>query len=176
MGDVNEQARPARRNLILSAVALAGLAISTSARAAAADGDTPATHGFTSLHQEIVFAVPPHRVYEALLDSKQFTAITGLAATISREEGGASTMFGGRILTRNIELVPNKRIVQAWRDGSWDPGVYSLVKFELVPEGAGTKLILDHTGFAPGNFWHLDPGWYFRYWNPMKKYFAAQPK
>jgi hypothetical protein len=39
---------------------------------------------------------------------------------------------------------------------------------------AGTVLVLDHTGFPEGDFDHLDPGWYARYWNPLKKFLGAR--
>jgi activator of HSP90 ATPase len=66
--------------------------------------------------------------------------------------------------------VPNERIVQAWRPQSWKPGVYSIVKFELADEGAGTKLVLDHTGFPDGTAEHLAGGWKVNYWEPLEKY------
>ena len=78
--------------------------------------------------------------------------MTNAAADISPEVGGAFAMFGGVIVGRNIELVPARRIVQAWRPKYWDPGVYSMVKFELVAAGVGTKIVLDHTGFPPGTY------------------------
>lgn len=124
----------------------------------------------TYLHQEVDIAAAPARVYEALLDSKQFAAFTGLPAEINREVGGAFSMFGGRIVGRNVELVKDARIVQAWRPANWDPGVYSLVKFELKQVDARTTVVLDHTGFPEGSFRHLNPGWYQRYWEPLKKY------
>ncbi len=126
----------------------------------------------TYLHQEVDIKASPQRIYDALLDSKQFTAFTGAPAEISREAGGAFSMFGGRIVGRNIELVSNQRIVQAWRPASWDPGVYSIVKFELKEDGSQTKVVLDHTGFPEGNFRHFDSGWYLRYWEPLKKFLA----
>jgi activator of HSP90 ATPase len=135
--------------------------------------DTPSTaanQARTSLHQEIELKATPQRVYEILLDSKQFAAFTGMRAEIDSKPGGALSMFGGMIVGRNVELIPNQRIVQAWRPASWEPGVYSVVKFELKPVGAGTMLVLDHTGFPQGDFDHLDPGWYMRYWDPLKKY------
>jgi hypothetical protein len=46
--------------------------------------------------------------------------------------GGAFTLFGGHITGRHIELVPDQRIVQAWRVVDWIPVVYSIVKFELT--------------------------------------------
>jgi activator of HSP90 ATPase len=67
----------------------------------------------TSLHQEIDLHGSPQRIYEALLDSKQFSAFSGEPARIGREEGSAFSMFGGVIVGRNIELLPGQRIVQA---------------------------------------------------------------
>jgi activator of HSP90 ATPase len=126
----------------------------------------------TYLHQEIDIKASPQRIYEALLDSKQFAAFTGMSAEIHREAGGAFSLFGGLIVGRNVELLPNQRIVQAWRPASWDPGVYSLVKFELKEKGLQTMIVLDHTGFAEGSFRHLNTGWYQRYWEPLKKFLA----
>jgi activator of HSP90 ATPase len=117
--------------------------------------------------------VLPHRIYEALLDAKQFSTLTGMSAEIDSKVGGAFTTFGGLIAGRNIELIPNQRVVQAWRPTDWEPGVYSLVKFELRPNGSGTKIVLDHTGFPEGKFNSLDYGWKPRYWDPMKKFLAG---
>lgn len=127
----------------------------------------------TSLHQEIDFKAAPKRIYDVLLDSKQFAAFTGMPATIDPNPGGAFNTFGGLIEGRNVELIPGRRIVQAWRPTHWDPGVYSMVHFELKAASEGTTLVLDHTGFPEGEFDHLDPGWYLRYWDPLKKYLAA---
>ncbi|HEX5235431.1 MAG TPA: SRPBCC family protein [Silvibacterium sp.] len=127
----------------------------------------------TSLHQEIDFKAKPQRIYDALLSSKEFAAFSGAPAEIDPKAGGAFTLFGGMIVGRNIELVPNHRIVQAWRPpGDFAEGTYSLVKIELQSEDPGTKLILDHTGFPEGSFDHLDPGWHSHYWEPFKKFLA----
>jgi activator of HSP90 ATPase len=60
-----------------------------------------------TIHQEIDFKASPQRLYEALLDSKQFTAFSGRPADINREVGGAFSLFGGHIVGRNEEVVPN---------------------------------------------------------------------
>jgi hypothetical protein len=91
-------------------------------------------------------------------------------AEISREAGGAFSLFGGYITGRQIELVPNLRIVQAWRAGGWDPGHYSIAKFELVEQGSGTKIVFDHTGFPIGQAEHLAEGWKGNYWEPLEKF------
>jgi len=125
------------------------------------------------IHQEVVFKASPKRIYEALTDAKQFSKLTGGAPTeISPEAGGAFSCFGGMIAGRNLELLPNRRIVQAWRVGNWEPGVYSIIRFELKEDGGGTRLVLDHTGFPEDNRDHLDAGWASNYWEPLKKYLA----
>jgi activator of HSP90 ATPase len=84
--------------------------------------------------------------------------------------GGAFSLFGGHILGRQIELVPNQRIVQAWRTADWKPGVYSIAKFELAEEGSETRIVFDHTGFPAGQAAHLAEGWVGNYWAPLTKY------
>ena len=81
-------------------------------------------------------------------------------------------MFGGLIVGRNIEIVPSQRVVQAWRPTHWEPGVYSIVKFDMRPSGDSTTVVLDHTGFPEGEFDHLEFGWHAHYWEPLKKFFA----
>ena len=135
------------------------------------------SHTAESIHQEVVFKGARQRIYEALTDEKKFSQVTdfimkGASTQISREVGGSFSIFGGVILGRHIELVPDEHIVQAWREKDWTPGVYSIVRFELDEEGAGTKLIFDHTGFPQGAAVHLAPGWWSHYWEPLQKYLA----
>jgi activator of HSP90 ATPase len=92
---------------------------------------------------------------------------------ISQQVGGAFTLFGGHIVGRHIELMPNQRIVQAWRVVDWNPGVYSIVKFELAEQGSGAKIVFDHTGFPEGKGQHLAAGWTANYWEPLQKYLAS---
>jgi len=132
-----------------------------------------------SIHQEVVFQASRKRVYEALTDAKQFTKVTSFSpvmkaapAEISGVIGGAFSCFSGHIVGRQLELVPNERIVQAWRVVTWDPGVYSIAKFELKEQSSETRLVFDHTGFPNGKAEHLAAGWKENYWEPLRKYLA----
>ena len=173
-----------RREAIVSvAMAFGGLAlVSTKARA---EGEEEISHTAESIHQEVVFKASRKRVYEALTDAKQFEQVVQLSdarktrmppgappTQISPEVGGAFSTFGGIIVGRNIELVPNDRIVQAWRPAYWKPGVYSIVKFELADNRSGTKLVFDHKGFPEGDGKSLLDGWNKNYWEPLAKYLA----
>jgi activator of HSP90 ATPase len=144
----------------------AGIALGTAAIAIADVSSDPKT----SIHQEIDFKARPERLYEALLNEREFSTFTGTPAFIQRETGGAFTLIGGRITGRNIELVPNRRIVQAWRIESWPAGVYSIVRFELVANGSGTRIVFDHTGFPPTDREALSGNWPRKYWDPLHQY------
>ena len=124
-----------------------------------------------TIHQEADFNANPERVYEALLAAKQFSAFSGRPAEINREVGGAFSLFGGHIIGRNLEIIPNQRIVQAWRVVTWPEGAYSIARFELKAQGSGTRLVFDHIGFPEGLHDHLAEGWDENYWSLLKKYF-----
>ena len=171
---------PTRRQAIAGvAIAFGRLALGSTEAWAGAEEEISRTA--ESIHQEAVFKASRKRVYEALTDTKQFDKVIQLSgvmqsmhlgdkpAEISREVGGTFTLFGGYITGRHVELVPDERIVQAWRTGGWDPGVYSIVKFEVVEQGSGTKIVFDHTGFPKGEAEVLASGWKAHYWEPLEK-------
>ena len=174
---------PTRRQMIFgSAIAFAGLTLGS--REVWAEAEEEISRTEESIHQEAVFKANRKRVYEALTDAKQFDKVVQLSgvmqamhlgdkpAEISREVGGAFALFGGYITGRHVELVPNERIVQAWRTGSWPPGLYSIAKFDLVEQGAGSKIVFDHTGFPKGDAESLASGWRAHYWEPLAKVLA----
>jgi activator of HSP90 ATPase len=176
-----------RHWLMGAAVAFGGLAthsIAFGASAALADGDDGLSKTAEAIHQETIFKASPKRIYDALTDADQFQKIELLSlalpqldlknkpAKISREPGSTFSLFGAYIVGRQIELVPNQRIVQAWREITWDPGIYSIAKFELTEQGTGTKLIFDHTGFPVGNGEHLAAGWKSHYWESLEKFLS----
>jgi activator of HSP90 ATPase len=185
MSDGNNPAVPvneATRRQAIAAVAIAfgGLALGSTKAWAGPEEEISRTA--ESIHQEPVFKASRTRVYEALLDAKQFDKVIQLSgamqtmhltekpAEISREVGGPFALFGGYITGRHVELVPNGRIVQAWRAGGWPPGVYSIAKFELVEQDAGSKIVFDHTGFPKGDAEALASGWKAHYWEPLQKF------
>ena len=131
-----------------------------------------------TIHQEVNFSATPQRLYETLLSSKLFSDctkksfenFTTKSASIDPTVGGAFSLFDGHIIGRILELVPNVRIVEAWRVVDWPQGVYSIAKFEFKPQGSGTKLIFDHVGFPEGLKEHLSMGWTQHYWEALTRY------
>ncbi len=173
---------PTRRQLIASVTCALGSFGLSSVNGFAQAGQE-VSHSEDAIHQEPVFKASRKRVYEALTSAKQFEKVTQLSvavqsgmakgnipAEIIAEPGGAFKFFNGFIVGRNLELIPNERIVQAWRVAYWPEGAWSLVKFVLVEQGSETKLVFDHTGFPKGDADHLLEGWNGNYWQPLAKF------
>ena len=100
--------------------------LASSARVLGAPADPaapPAKAVRSSLHYEQDFKGGPERIYGVLTDAKQFAAMTGRAAEIDATEGGPFSLFGGLIVGRNVELVPNRRVVQALASDPLGPGL-----------------------------------------------------
>jgi len=175
---------PTRRQLIAGATfALGSLSFASAETFAQATQEI--SHTEDAIHQEPVFKAGRKRVYEALTDAKQFQKVILLSAAVQSgmakgnipaeivaEPGGAFKLFNGFIIGRNLELVPNERLVQAWRVAYWPAGAWSLTKFVLVEQGSDTKLVFDHTGFPKGDADHLLEGWNGNYWQPLAKFLA----
>jgi activator of HSP90 ATPase len=171
-----------RRRLLQSTIAGGVFALGSSF--AFAFSDDGVSKSAESIRQEVVFKSTPARVYDALTNASKFQKVESFSdaaksldvaahpAVISREPGGTFSLFGGYVTGRQLELVVNQRIVQAWRSGSWAPGVYSIVRFDLTEVGGSTKLVLTHGGFPSGTAEHLAEGWHGNYWEPMQKYLA----
>jgi activator of HSP90 ATPase len=152
------------------AVGFPGFASSSNARVADTQG---ISHSAEAIHQEVVIKANRKRVYEVLTDTEQFRKLSGgMDTKISREAGGAFSLFGGVITGRQIELVPDERIVQAWRS-EWAPGDYSIARFILQEQASDTKIVFDHTGFPQGHAEHLATGWKEHYWDGLARYFAS---
>ncbi|MGB7280658.1 MAG: SRPBCC domain-containing protein [Candidatus Acidiferrum sp.] len=178
---------PTRRQVIAGVTfALSGIAVGSAEAVGAGTSDDEISHTEESIHQEIVFKSSRKRVYEALMDAKQFQKVTMLseavtsgmahgtvAAEIAAEPGGAFKLFDGFIVGRNLELVPNERIVQAWRVSYWPTGTWSIARFDLVEQGSDTKVVFNHAGFPKGDAGHLAEGWKGNYWEPLTKFLAS---
>ena len=180
----NQNQPVSRRRIILGAAFAVGSGFLRSGRAFAAV-ETEISRTAEAIHQEIVFKASRKRVYEALTDTKQFDRVSHMGAAakagapldkipteMSGAVGGTFTIFGGHIIGRQLELLPGERIVQAWRVVDWSPGIYSIARYELVEEGAVTRIKFEHTGFPTGLAEHLAEGWRGNYWEPLEKYFG----
>jgi activator of HSP90 ATPase len=176
-----------RRSLVLTLAALpVGLAI---AAETSKDKGSAVLNGLShtaeAIRQEVTLDASPQRVYQALTATKAFDMITRLsdaevllnatgakATSISTDVGGPFTLFGGYVTGRHLDMLPNERLVQAWRAASWKPHDFSIADFYLTAEGGKTRLNFEHRGFPNGEGAVLAHGWHSHYWEPLAKFLA----
>ena len=122
-----------------------------------------------NIRQSVTFKTNPHEVYEALMDSRRHAKFTGEKARISRKIGGKLMAYGGYIEGVNLDLVPDKKIVQSWRGSDWPKGHYSKATFTLKKVKGGTRLSFFQSGVPAQHYNGIKKGWRDFYWAPMKK-------
>ena len=124
-----------------------------------------------TIDQSVTFKASAHDVYELLIDSAKHSEFTGAPAKVSREVGGEFSAYGGALKGKNLELVPDKKIVQSWRaDGdNWPEGHSSTAIFALEEANGETRLSLTHAGVPTEAYDGINQGWNDHYWTKMKE-------
>ena len=175
-----------KRRQIITSGALAIVGVFARPSPVLAESNAEISRSEESIHQERTFTAERTRVYAVLTVEKQFDRIVQLSGVmkadamakmqhptkLSPHVGGTFSLFDGYIIGRQLELVPDELIVQAWRVLSWPRGVYSIARFELSEQAGVTKIVFDHTGFPKGAAEHLASGWQEHYWDPLTKVLA----
>ena len=119
-----------------------------------------------------IFNVPPETIYEAWLGSETHSNMTGGKATASHLSGAEFSAWDDYITGKNIELVPNKKIVQSWRTTDFKSGdADSKISLFFEQLNEGTKLTLVHEDLPKGQP-DYEQGWKDHYFEPMKLYFS----
>ena len=117
-----------------------------------------------------MFKASPHELYEALMDSARHAAFTKSDASISREVGGEYMAYDGYITGKNLELIPDQKIVQSWRAVDWPEKQFSRVEFEISPVAEGSRLVFTHSDLPEGTEEEFTQGWIENYWEHLHAY------
>ena len=133
---------------------------------------------------QIIRVVPasPKRLFEAWLDSREHSDMTGRKAAVGPCAGDAVSLLDGLITGANVCVEPNRRLAQRWSIDEPGLGVTeSLVEMELVAGRRfggigspfeGTTLVLRHSGL-PAEQTTFDVDWWEEsYFAPMDAYFG----
>ncbi len=128
-----------------------------------------------ALEFEISAIIPgtPAEIYRSWLDTDGHTAMTGSPAEVSAEVGGSFRAWGGYISGENLDLDPEKAIVQAWRTVEFGPEeADSRLEIRLEAAGAGTRITINHSNL-PAHGMQYKQGWIDNYFTPMTVYFGG---
>ncbi len=117
------------------------------------------------------FNTTAKKIYDTWLSSEGHTKMTGGSAIISDIVGNKFTAWDGYIEGENIDLEPNKRILQTWRTSQFEEEEEDSKIEVLLNEVDGkTELTLIHTNLSESGE-HYKNGWIDHYFEPMAKYF-----
>lgn len=126
-----------------------------------------------TIKQRVKLNALPAIVYDLLADSRKHTEVTGRKATISRRVGGTFSAGGNEVTGINVDLVPARRIVQAWRHRRFPEGIFSMAAVTLTPTpDGGTELVLTHRGVPKDLIPEIERAWRDQYWSRIRAYLA----
>jgi uncharacterized protein YndB with AHSA1/START domain len=126
-----------------------------------------------SIRVTTVIPASAARIYRAWLSAREHSAFTGSKATVTPKPGGRFTAWDGYIAGKNIELEPERTIVQSWRTTEFPPeSPDSRLEVVFDPASGGTRVTIIHTEIPPGQGERYRSGWVKKYFEPMQRYFA----
>ncbi|MBD9180367.1 MAG: ATPase [Odoribacter splanchnicus] len=116
---------------------------------------------------KLVIAADPEEVFAALTNPFQIEIWSGYPADMKAEVGYVFSLWEGDITGVNLEVVPNRRLVQEWFFGERDE--QSLVEIKLKKENGKTVLDLKHTHIPAEVYEEITEGWREYYLGSMKE-------
>jgi len=124
---------------------------------------------YKTIDQSVTFNASAHEIYEMLMDPQKHSEFTGAPAEISREIGGEFSIIDGGLSGKTLDLIADKKIVQAWRAADWPEGHYSTAIFLMEESDGQTKLSFVQAGVPSDMFDSINDGWRTYYWEPIAK-------
>ena len=126
---------------------------------------------FTEFSLSFSFPVSVEKIYSAWLNGDEHTAMTGGTAKGEAKTGSKFSAWDGYISGKNLELIPNKKIVQVWRTTEFkESDDDSLVEITFKDTNGGCEITLTHSKIPEGQP-DYKQGWIEYYFEPMKEYF-----
>jgi activator of HSP90 ATPase len=125
--------------------------------------------------QSVLFKASPAKLFRIYTRSREHSAATGSKAVVSPKAGAKFTAFEGMLSGRNLIVIPNRMIVQAWRATHWkktDLDSILVLSFSAAPEGG--RLDLVHVGVPQHDHKGVRLGWPKYYWKPWRAYLAKR--
>lgn len=124
-----------------------------------------------TIKKEYFIAVPPRILWEALTDPKQLDGWgAGPNAVMRLEEGGEFKFWDGDVTGKNLDIEPEKSLVQEWHmSGATTEVTIELAAGEFEGE-EGTDLTITQTDVPAGEVEEFDRGWDEYYAGPLKEF------
>lgn len=116
-----------------------------------------------------ILAATPEEIYLALTNPATIQLWSGDVAEMSTEPGSEFSMWDGSIIGKNIEFIPEKKIVQQWYFG--EQTVDSIVTIQLHAHKQGTSVELRHSNIPEEYYENIIDGWDNLYFGSLKEFY-----
>jgi activator of HSP90 ATPase len=114
------------------------------------------------------FNAPPEQIFAALTYAPTVQLWTGEPAIMSTEPGSEFSLWNDSIVGKNLEFVPDKKIVQEWYFGEQpEPSIVTII---LHKDKVGTSLELRHTGIPDEDYEDIVEGWNINYFGSLEDF------
>lgn len=111
----------------------------------------------------------PEEIFLALTNPFTIELWSDSPAKMDANEGTEFELWEGDICGKNLNVVPNKELVQEWYfDELPEP---SIVTIKLHPKGTGTSIELKHTNIPEDAYENIKEGWEEYYIGAIKRFF-----
>lgn len=120
-----------------------------------------------AIKQTYLIESPAEEVWKALTNEEYIQDWGGSPVKMDDKVGTEFEFWGGEIWGKNIEAVPNEKLVQEWYGGNWDKP--SLVTFYLFKEDGKTRLELVHESLPEKEYDNFEDGWKEYYLGPLQE-------
>ena len=120
-------------------------------------------------HKYYKIKASPEEVYNALVKPFAIALWTGAKVMMEEKPGTEFSLFDGDISGRNLEFVPNEKIVQEWNFGEQEEK--SIVTITLRGEKLLTNIELNHTNIPDDAFEDMKQGWDQYYFGGLGEFF-----
>lgn len=99
----------------------------------------------------------PSDIYSALTNPYTIELWSGYPAVMSEEPGSEFSLWEGDITGRNLEFIPDRKVVQEWFFG--DQEERSIVTITIYPDKGNSSVTVEHTNIPDEDFAEIAEGW-----------------
>lgn len=114
-------------------------------------------------------------LFNLYMDSKLHSKVIDGPVNIKKREGTIFSAYGDYITGKNLQLIPDKLIVQSWRASDWDikETISTLILlFEQKEKNA--VVYMTHANVPDAQYQSIKEGWNLYYWKPWKAYLSGK--
>jgi activator of HSP90 ATPase len=111
----------------------------------------------------------PSDVYAALTNPYTIELWSGYPAQMNTEPGSEFSMWDGDIAGKNLEFIPDKKVVQEWYFG--DQPEKSIVSITISPDRENSIVTVEHSNIPDAEFNSIAEGWSEYYFEAISSFF-----